>query len=104
ISGFVASHNGLTPIAGSTRALGAGAAGPAQVQFSPDGRTLAVTNKASSTIDTFAVGFDGVAAPAVTSASAGATPFGFDFDNRGHLLVSEAGSGSASSYSLAGGG
>jgi 6-phosphogluconolactonase (cycloisomerase 2 family) len=104
IAGFVTSRDGLAPLAGSTRALGAGAAGPAQVQFSPDGTTLAVTNKASSTIDTFAVGSDGTAGPAVTSVSAGATPFGFDFDNRGHLLVSEAGSGSASSYSIAAGG
>jgi 6-phosphogluconolactonase (cycloisomerase 2 family) len=99
ISGFVADHGSLTPIAGSTRPLGAGTAAPAQIQFSPDGSTLAVTEKGSKTIDTYAVGADGRAGAPVTSASAGATPFGFDFDNRGHLLVSEA-SGSASSYSV----
>jgi 6-phosphogluconolactonase len=35
-------------------------------------------------------------------ASVGATPFGFDFDNRGNLLVSNA-SGSASSYAVSAG-
>ena len=36
---------------------------------------------------------------AATFASAGMTPFGFDFDKRGNLLVSEAG-GTASSYDV----
>lgn len=100
IAGFTVGRHSLVPIAGSTRPLGAGSAGPAQVQFSPDGSLLAVTEKASQTIDVYPVGGDGVAGSPVVSPSAGATPFGFDFDNRGHLLVSEAG-GSASSYSVA---
>lgn len=103
IAGFAVGQHSLTPIAGSTRPLGAGSAGPAQVQFSPDGTLLAVTEKASQTIDVYPVGAGGVAGAPVVSASAGATPFGFDFDNRGHLLVSEAG-GSASSYSVSGAG
>jgi len=45
------------------------------------------------------VGANGVAAAPVTTASAGGTPFGFDIDAAGHLLVSEA-AGSASSYSV----
>ena len=72
--------------------------GPAQVAFSPSGDELAVTEKASQSIDTFAV-VGGVAQPGVSSASAGATPFGFAFDNLGRLFVSEA-AGSASSYSV----
>src|SRR3954454_7390466 len=51
ITGFSIRAKSLDPIAGSTRLLPG--AGPAQVQFSPDGRELVVTNKASSTIDTF---------------------------------------------------
>jgi len=102
IAGFRVGNGSLAPLAGSIRPLGAGSAGPAQVSFTPDGSALVVTEKASSTIDTYAVDSDGVAAPAVVSPSAGGTPFGFDFDNRGHLLVSEA-AGSASSYELAGG-
>jgi 6-phosphogluconolactonase len=103
ITGFVVSRDGLTPLAASTQPLGAGSAGPAQVSFTPDGSTLVVTEKASNTIDTYAIGSDGRAAAPIVSPSVGGTPFGFDFDNRGHLLVSNA-AGSASSYSVAGSG
>jgi 6-phosphogluconolactonase (cycloisomerase 2 family) len=99
ISGFDASGRGLAPIAGSTRALSAGAAGPAEVAYSPDGEDLVVTEKGSSTIDVFAIGRHQLPGAATSHPSAGATPFGFSFDPRGHLLVSEA-SGSASSYAL----
>jgi 6-phosphogluconolactonase (cycloisomerase 2 family) len=99
ISGFTVGKHSLTPLAGSTRPLGGGSAGPAQIQFSPDGSLLVVTEKASSTIDVYPVNADGTAGAPVVSPSAGATPFGFDFDNRGRLLVSEA-AGSASSYDV----
>jgi len=58
-----------------------------------------VTEKASNTIDTFAVK-GGLATRATPHASAGTTPYGFDFDRAGHAIVSEAASGSASSYGL----
>jgi len=103
ITGFVAKGNSLTPLAGSTRPLGAGSSGPAQVSFTPSGDALVVTEKTSQTIDTYAVGKSGVAGSPVVSPSAGATPFGFDFDQHGNLLVSEAG-GSASSYAVGSGG
>src|SRR5581483_2990930 len=99
ISGFEVGRDSLAPIAGSARPLGAGSAGPAQVQFTPRGDALVVTEKASSTIDVYPVGDDGLAGAPVVSPSAGGTPFGFDFDNRGRLLVSEA-AGSASSYAV----
>jgi 6-phosphogluconolactonase len=102
ISGFVIGRDSLTPLAGSAQPLGAGSSGPAQVQFTPDGRSLVVTEKTSSTIDVYPVGLDGRAGAAVVSPSSGGTPFGFDFDNRGHLLVSNA-SGSASSYAIGSG-
>jgi len=100
ITGFVVKHNGLTPLAGSTRSLGTGSAGPAQVSFAPNGKTLVVTEKTSSTIDTYAVGPHGVAGPPIVNAAVGATPFGFDFDKRGNVLTSNA-AGSASSYGIA---
>ena len=56
--------------------------------------------EATSRIDVYAVGADGLATGPVSSPSAGTTPFGFDFDNKGHLLVSEAGTGTASSYGV----
>ncbi len=100
ISGFTATNDGLTPLAGSTRALHAGAAGPAEVAFSPNGAFLVVTEKTSNTIDTFAVDGNGIAGAPASTSSAGTTPFGFTFDNAGQLLVSEAGTQSASSYTV----
>jgi 6-phosphogluconolactonase len=96
IAGFSAQGHTLVPI--STRPLGTGSAGPAQVSFTPDGGALVVTEKASSTIDTYAVDSHGRAGAPTVLASAGGTPFGFDFGG-GHLLVSEA-AGSASSYTV----
>jgi 6-phosphogluconolactonase (cycloisomerase 2 family) len=98
VTGFDTDGDDLTPIPGSTRPLGPGSAGPAQVSFGRHGKVLVVTNKNSNTIDTYAIDDDVPDAPA-TFAAAGGTPFGFDFDKRGNLLTSDA-AGSASSYSL----
>lgn len=106
ITGFHVGADGtLTPLAGSTRPLSSSAAGPAQVQFSPDGDLLVVTEKATNTIDTYIVGADGIASGPAAQPSAGSTPFGFAFDTRGRLIVSEAfggapGAGAVSSYSV----
>jgi 6-phosphogluconolactonase (cycloisomerase 2 family) len=99
VTGFIVSDKGrLTPLAGSTRPLtAASAADPAQVGFSPDGELLAVTDKASNLIDTYTVGDDGLASGPRSNASEGPTPFGFAFNRRGHLVVTEIG-GALSSY------
>ena len=56
ISGFSIGHHGrLTPIADSTRPLSGTGTGPAQVEFSPNGRVLVVTEKATNKIDTYVV-------------------------------------------------
>jgi len=99
ITGFEVKDGTLTPIAASTQPLGAGSSGPAQIAFTPNGKVLVVTEKSSSTIDTYVVEH-GVAGPPSTTAAAGGTPFGFDFDNHGNLLTSDA-AGSASSYDVA---
>jgi len=98
ITGFSTKHGGLTPIPNSTRPMGPGATGPAQISFSDDGHVLVVTEKTTSSIETFSVDKD-VPDAAAVFASTGGTPFGFDWDKRGNLLVSNA-TGSASSYSL----
>ena len=72
ITGFTMAHDGLAPIAGSTQPLGVGSSGPAQVSFSPNGKTLVVTEKASSSIDTYAVGAHGRAGAPAVHAAAGA--------------------------------
>jgi 6-phosphogluconolactonase (cycloisomerase 2 family) len=102
IAGFRSTDGGLSPIAGSTRTFSG--KGAAQIQFSPSGRALVATEKTTSTLDVFAVGDDGVAGPATSYASSGATPFGFAFGHRNDLVVSEAAGAAplsaASSYEL----
>lgn len=107
ITGFSVAPNGaLGSLAGSTRPLsGAAAPAPAQVGFSPDGRFLVVTEKATSRIVTYAVGSDGLVGNPQTQTSSGSTPFGFGFTNDGQLLVTEAaggiaGGGALSSYTV----
>lgn len=92
IAGFwLAADGSLNPIAGSMQMLSGSA--PAQISFNPTGQVLVVTEKATSTIDTFTVDASGVASAAIPHASNGATPFGFAFDNKGDLIVSEVGGG-----------
>jgi len=57
-----------------------------------------VTERLTSLIDTFVVGDDGLAADHKVFLSAGTTPFGFDVGRQNQLFVSEANSGSVSSY------
>lgn len=110
VSGFrLSEHGNLKPIAGSTQPLPSVNAGPAQVAITPDGDGLVVTEKGSSTIDTFPLRHGARAGVGTAHASNGLTPFGFAFGPRGTLLVSEAAGGaalgsSASSYSLSDGG
>jgi 6-phosphogluconolactonase len=107
ISGLTLSNDGsLTPVARSTRPLsGAAAPAPAQIEFSPDGNWLVVTEKMTNIIDLYSVGSDGLASDPIENPSSGMTPFGFSFDGSGHLIVSEAFGGAAgasavSSYAI----
>lgn len=107
IAGYRLTMSGrLRPLPGSLRPLGSDAADPAQISFSRDGSFLVVTEKATNTITTYAVHANGRPGRPVTSPAAGETPFGFAFDLRGHLIVSEAFGGvedasTVSSYELA---
>jgi 6-phosphogluconolactonase len=105
ITGFTFRHDKLEPLAGSTRPLSAAAPGPAQIQFTHDGRVLVVTEKDTNKIDTYVLGHDGLATGPNVQPSAGATPFGFDIDRHGHLIVSDAfggapGASALSSYTV----
>jgi 6-phosphogluconolactonase len=106
VSGLAFESGRLVAQAGSTRTLGAGS-DPAQVAFTPDGRTLILTDRASDSIHAFAVDEDGIAQKVVTHRSSGATPYGFDVTADGVIVVTEAagaqvGKASASSYKLGG--
>lgn len=100
ITGFSLDQQGqLAPLADSTRDLGTG--GFAQVGFDPRGNNLVVADRGENEILVFPLDRHGLPAMApVTSASNGIAPFGFTFDQQGHLLVSEAGSGAVSSYGI----
>ena len=110
VTGFRIGPDGsLTPIPGSTRPLSGAAPDAAQVGFSPDGTRLVVTEKATNQLLTFLLLANGTIGPPVIQPSAGATPFGFAFDGRGTLIVSEAFGGAPdasvlSSYRPSGGG
>jgi 6-phosphogluconolactonase len=108
IHGFRALWGKLIPLPGSSRPLSVASPDPAQIEFSPDGRQLVVTEKATNMIVTYKLRFGYAGAPNAQP-SAGETPFGFAFDRRGRVIVSEAFGGAPdasvlSSYALAGDG
>ncbi len=99
VAGFRNQQGELRPLPDGSRGLSAaGGTNPAQVGFGADGEVLVVTEKATARITSFPVRRDGTLGTAVVTASSGATPFGFAFDRRDHLIVSEAPGSAASSY------
>jgi len=102
ISGLAVSANGnLSPLPGSTRPLSAASTNPAQVEFSPDGGVLIVTERATNLLTSYVVDRDGLAGAPTSYVSTGVTPFGFAFTKRGDIVVSNAASTGASSYAVA---
>ena len=106
ISGFRLDGDGLEPLVGSTQLLSSADADPAQISFSPDGKTLVVTERGTNSIASYVVDERGYADGPMTIPSSGATPYGFDFTATGALIVTEAfggevGAAAASSYALA---
>lgn len=108
ITGFTINSDGtLAALVSSTQPLSGTGTGSAQVEFSPNGELLVVTEKATNKIDVFSVDNSGLASAPIVTSSFGATPFGFDFDPSGHLIVSEAfggapGASAVSSYFVSG--
>src|SRR5207248_2585045 len=109
VQGFRIDANGLRPIAGSARTLGLANSNPpffltspGQVGFTPDGRQLIVTTKASgSTIDVFQVGPGGLlSASPVANPSATPVPFAFTFTPSGRLADGEAGVSAVTTYQV----
>ncbi len=98
IRGFKVAANGtLAPLAGSFRLLSSPIAVPGQVEFSPDGNLLLVTQKTTnvllspeSAIDVFRVGSNGLpSAMPKREGSHGIRPFSLAFRNDHQLLVAE---------------
>jgi 6-phosphogluconolactonase (cycloisomerase 2 family) len=109
VQGYRIGRHGLVPIPGSARSLGLAngdppdfLTAPGQVGFTPDGRQLLVTTKAStSSIDVFRVGRDGrLSSTPTVNPSATPVPFAFTFDWHGRLVSGEAGASSVTTYRL----
>ena len=103
IVGFhVGADGALQPIAGADVALSAALPAPAQVALSPDGATLAVTEKATNIVDTFTVAPNGALSNRQSVASVGLTPFGFSFvpTSAREFLVADAAGGAPSASAV----
>ncbi len=104
ITGFRFSWwGGLWQIPGSTQSLSTPgpASIPSQIGFSPDGRTVIVTERcylggcgagyAKGVLDTFVVRWDGTTGPAQKHASNDFGPFGFAYASNNDLIVTNTG-------------
>jgi DNA-binding beta-propeller fold protein YncE len=75
---------------------------PGQIGFTPDGDRLLVTTKnGSSSVLVYDVGRFGLAAAPVVTTLPGAVPFGFAFDRRGTLALTEAGTNTVATFRIA---
>jgi 6-phosphogluconolactonase (cycloisomerase 2 family) len=109
VQGFRIHGHHLHPLPGSNRSLGLAntdppnfLTSPGQVGFTPDGRKLIVTTKASrSTIEIFEVSRDGrLSRDPVVNPSATPVPFAFTFDPFGRLVSGEAGMSVVTTYTI----
>lgn len=110
IAGFKVSPRGdLTLIPGSVRPTHDPTHDlPAQIEFDAHGNFLAVSDRGTDTIDTFAIGKDGAAGPAGPQASNAQTPYGIAFTSRDLMVVanenfSDVFASTVSSYDARGG-
>jgi 6-phosphogluconolactonase len=104
VASFAVADGALTALSDGTSPLSGSSTSPAQVSVTPSGGQIVVTERATNVVDV--IGLDSTGRPdsIASEPSAGAVPFGFDFDNKGHLLVSEAAASTASSYAVRPGG
>lgn len=90
----------LSLLANSSRPLSGSATAPAQVEFTPDGQRILVSERATNLIDTYDVGVDSRLSNLQSHPSSGMTPFGFAFGKNDTLLVSEAFGGGVDASAL----
>ncbi|MFT5590315.1 MAG: 6-phosphogluconolactonase [Bradyrhizobium sp.] len=100
VVGFHNEGGVLVPLSDGKRAL-PDASGPGQVGFDTEGEVLVVSEKNVTQLASYRVRGNGtLSSTAQVTPSPGAVPFGFGFTKRNVLVVSEAGTSSASSYRL----
>jgi 6-phosphogluconolactonase (cycloisomerase 2 family) len=109
VQGFRIADDRLVRIPGSDRTLGLAntdppffLSSPGQIGFTPDGRQVLVTTKASGgLIDAFQVRPDGrLSATPTANPSATPVPFAFTFTPNARLAVGEAGASTVSTYAV----
>ncbi len=104
LAGFRLNANGrLTLLQGSIRSFGTGQSGAAQISFTPDGRSLIVSEKTANQVLLFGLNAKGLPTTAqpVSYPSPRSTPYGLAFSHRTTLLVVEAVGGAAGASALA---
>jgi 6-phosphogluconolactonase len=89
----------LRQIPNSTRFLTTNNSEAASLAFSPDGQFLAVTERATNSIDVFRVHADGTLAPIVVNSDSEPGTFSLSFAPNGAVLVSETGPAGGSNAS-----
>ena len=96
ICGFKIDQDGsMTKIKGSDKSLSAINALPAQIAFSPQGKSVLVTEKTANKISSFTLAANGAVKDIAYTNSAGEEPFGFDFSRDSYMIVSNAFQGAA---------
>lgn len=93
VAGLVLMGGGLVPSTHAAVPLSSAAETPEQIGFTPSGAHVIVTEKVSSSLDTFNVTSDGRLVGLRHTASTGSAPYGFGFSAGGEAIVSDAGGG-----------
>lgn len=101
VVGFYLFGDRLTPIPNSRHFLSTNASGAASLAISPDGQFLAVTEKATNSIDVFRIQADGTLGAIVTNPSADPGLFAVSFAPNGALLAAETGTSAPNSSTVA---
>jgi 6-phosphogluconolactonase len=105
VVGYRLDDGHLTRIADSQRFLSGNTVNSSSIAFTPNGRFLVVTERATNSVDVFRVQNDGRLAPIVVNPSAAPGAFSAVFAPNGTLIVSETGGGdplgsTVSSYTI----
>jgi hypothetical protein len=93
VAGLLLTGSALVPSSHGAVSLSSAAQTPVQIGFTPSGAHVIVTEKVSSSIDTFDVTADGRLVGLHHAVSTGTAPYGFGFSAGGEAIVSDAGGG-----------
>jgi Lactonase, 7-bladed beta-propeller len=112
VAGFLQIGGYLIAVPSWTRNLGLGTSSstvftgtPGEIGFTPGGSHLVVTTKnAANSVDVFPDGLLGPSAEPTVTSLPGTIPFGFTFDQYGHLALTETGIDTVATFAIDAGG